>query len=652
MNTPNEEQLQLFSTPEPTLESSFYDWEIDQEGVEKQTKGSGSLLLQDEANKIHLNDNKDTLCSDTSIFFQELEDLPWQQSSLEEYEQLNLWRLTPTLKQSCDRTSQEYQFTQISETTTQSQESLICSQWDSPAQAHQTQEQERDYLIQLPLFGEKDLDALLKLNLASVLSNNLKELSNEDFELFLADSLWQDTLGKLAMSRQQSLERVIKGSDYLSTRRLDMLLNQKHPPPSFPTLTSNVSSTSRPAGQNGRFKHLNQVQASRPPKCEKWFKDNGLIKNGSQLGTRAITQVMGFPSSWFEGLTEQYSSKKTTPSQTKPQAESEQGISQDEPLHQPKQPLPSAESLCEAVSFRATSTQLLGGEEKLLEHEGKSSSLSQELSIPCLVKQPKRPEVKGVIRKDESDRFLVYISSANYANSISKLFVYPNLDNCSSKKYKTTAAEQGNNVLDTSVKCFSKTVPPSKKSFSKTRRQKGEGSGHIYYRTVTRNGKSYRQAYYQWRENSKQRTKYISKKLLSRVEEAEAQKLPIAEILILLGGIDKCSSKSSDTSIVLIKEKVIDDSNECSSKVASPSKRRRTKGKGSGWIECKPIKRSGKEYKQYWYHYEEWREGDRLLKKSRYIPRRLVARVEKMETEKVPVREIIKVLQVKHQSKL
>ena len=36
--------------------------------------------------------------------------------------------------------------------------------------------------------------------------------------------------------------------------------------------------------------------------------------------------------------------------------------------------------------------------------------------------------------------------------------------------------------------------------------------------------------------------------------------------------------------------------------------------------------------------------GDRLLKKSRYIPKRLVARVEQMEAEKVSVREILEVL--------
>ena len=79
-------------------------------------------------------------------------------------------------------------------------------------------------------------------------------------------------------------------------------------------------------------------------------------------------------------------------------------------------------------------------------------------------------------------------------------------------------------------------------------------------------------------------------------------------------------------------------------KTTPPSTKRRKQGEGTGYIECKPIKRSGKEYKQYWYHYEEWREGDRTSKKSCYIPKRLVAKVEKMEAEKVSVREILAVL--------
>ncbi|MBW4536531.1 MAG: hypothetical protein KME09_21595 [Pleurocapsa minor HA4230-MV1] len=81
-------------------------------------------------------------------------------------------------------------------------------------------------------------------------------------------------------------------------------------------------------------------------------------------------------------------------------------------------------------------------------------------------------------------------------------------------------------------------------------------------------------------------------------------------------------------------------------KTITPSKKRK-KGYGTGYIECKPIQRGGKKYQQYWYHYEEWRSGDRLTKKSRYIPKRLLARVEKLEAEKAPVRAILEVLGMK-----
>jgi hypothetical protein len=285
--------------------------------------------------------SKENECLDTSICSVELEDLPWQQSNLEEYRQLSLWKSMPTLNLSCDRTSQEFQFTPTSETISQNQENSIYYQLDFPVPAQVMQEAEQDYLTQSQHFGEKDLDALSRLNPVSVLSNSLKELSDEDFELFLADSLWQDTITRLKQSRQQSLGRVIKDEGFLL----------------FPTLTSGqTSSKTRPAGQT---------------KCEKWFKDKGLIPNGSQLGTKAIALTMGFPANWFVGLSEQYSLHATIPSQVKHQEESELDISQDEQSHQDKQRSPSPES---------------------------------SISIPCLVKQPGQPEVKGIIRKDEGDR--------------------------------------------------------------------------------------------------------------------------------------------------------------------------------------------------------------------------------------------------------
>ena len=175
--------------------------------------------------------------------------------------------------------------------------------------------------------------------------------------------------------------------------------------------------------------------------------------------------------------------------------------------------------------------------------------------------------------------------------------------------------------------------PPKRK----TRRSKGEGSGHIQYRTVTRNGKHYYQAYYHWRDSEgKQRTKYIPVKLLDEVWEAEFRKQPVEDILVLLGCIEKCCSKSSDTN-----------SKKCCSKNIHPSKKRREKGRGTAYIECKPITKNGKQYKQYWFHWEVWQEGDCVVKKSRYIPKRLVPKAERMNQEKVSVSRILEILGVK-----
>lgn len=70
---------------------------------------------------------------------------------------------------------------------------------------------------------------------------------------------------------------------------------------------------------------------------------------------------------------------------------------------------------------------------------------------------------------------------------------------------------------------------PSKK------RSRGEGNGCIYWRTITKNGKEYPQAYYHWKEGNKKRSKYIPKKLLGLIEEADSAKRPVIEILKLLG---------------------------------------------------------------------------------------------------------------------
>ncbi|MHC5671221.1 hypothetical protein [Nostoc sp.] len=83
---------------------------------------------------------------------------------------------------------------------------------------------------------------------------------------------------------------------------------------------------------------------------------------------------------------------------------------------------------------------------------------------------------------------------------------------------------------------LSKNSSQSQISPSKNRRRKGEGNGFIHWRTITKDGKDYPQAYYHWQENGEKGTKYIPKKLLGDIQEAEAAKRPVVQILRLLGG--------------------------------------------------------------------------------------------------------------------
>jgi hypothetical protein len=185
-------------------------------------------------------------------------------------------------------------------------------------------------------------------------------------------------------------------------------------------------------------------------------------------------------------------------------------------------------------------------------------------------------------------------------------------------------------------------ISPSNNSPSKTRRYKGEGNGSIHWRTITRNSKDYPQAYYHWKEGSRKRTKYIRSHLLDRVIEAEEQKRPVVEILQLLGVVQNLSN-----------EAVLGDKQKSPSKDEqqlnisksknSPSKRR-DKGEGSGCIYWRTITKNGKDYQQAYYHYEFWDSGDRLVKSSKYIPKRLLDKVQELEEQKAPVTKILEVL--------
>jgi hypothetical protein len=188
-------------------------------------------------------------------------------------------------------------------------------------------------------------------------------------------------------------------------------------------------------------------------------------------------------------------------------------------------------------------------------------------------------------------------------------------------------------------------ISPSNNSPSKTRRRKGEGNGSIHWRTITRNDKDYFQAYYHWKEKGKKRTKYIRSHLLERVIEAEEQKRPVIEILQLLGVVQSLSNEvvlgDNDKS----PSKDAKQSNISSSK-NSPSKRR-DKGEGSGCIYWRTITKNGKDYQQAYYHYEFWSDGDRIIKSSKYIPKRLLDRVQKLDDQKAPIVRILELLGVK-----
>ncbi len=109
------------------------------------------------------------------------------------------------------------------------------------------------------------------------------------------------------------------------------------------------------------------------------------------------------------------------------------------------------------------------------------------------------------------------------------------------------------------------------------------------------------------------------------------------------------------SSIAETNNEVTNFSLNCPRKKPPSSTKKRQQGYGGGYAEYKPIKRSGKEYPQYWYHYEFWENGDpagirvaaRLVKSSKYIPKRLLAKVQKLDAQKAPVAQILKLLKPK-----
>ena len=225
--------------------------------------------------------------------------------------QHNLSKSTPTLVPFSEATGPISQFTGISEPTAPNQETTTSTGFHSPAQAHQMLELEQDLITQNQPYGEKDCGASALPNPGSLLWNSLKDLSIEDFEQSLDRYEWRAIALKIFSSyRQRKQERCTNETGFLSC----------------PTLTSCSSKSSRSAGGT---------------KCEKWWKDNGLVPAGSQLSAPAIALLMGYPEDWFQAL---------SPSLIIPPVESAPGISQGELSHQPRLPWRYA-VFCTLIAF-------------------------------------------------------------------------------------------------------------------------------------------------------------------------------------------------------------------------------------------------------------------------------------------------------------
>ena len=123
--------------------------------------------------------------------------------------------------------------------------------------------------------------------------------------------------------------------------------------------------------------------------------------------------------------------------------------------------------------------------------------------------------------------------------------------------------------------------------------------------------------------------------------EIPPSKMPDSEKL--LGGMDDSTeippSKMPDSEKLL---GGMDEEAEIPPSKNPPSRRR--KGQGTGYIYWRTVKRGSKTYRQAYYHYEVYQEGDRLIKSSKYIPKGKLAQVQQLDNDKVPLREILKLL--------
>lgn len=211
------------------------------------------------------------LCSSISTGLEALEPLVIQPESPARSKQLDIRTSAKTLKPSTAQTSLKSRSLETLEKSLHQQE-LISTQGDFPAQEPQTQEPKQDYYIQSLLSGLNISELSTKDDPASLSSKTQLQLLVTHCEQYLEDSEWLAISGTIRKSyRQLSLEVPKNAKDSLS----------------LPTLTTNKGVKSRSSGQS---------------KCEKWFRDNGLLLDTQCLSPQMMAVLFGFPSEWTKCL--------------------------------------------------------------------------------------------------------------------------------------------------------------------------------------------------------------------------------------------------------------------------------------------------------------------------------------------------------------
>lgn len=207
----------------------------------------------------------------TSSGLEALEPSAIQPESPARSKQSDIQTSAKMLKPSTVQTSLKSQSLEILEKSPHQQE-LISTQGDFPVQEPQTQEPKQDSYIQSLLSGLNISELSTKGDPDSLSSKTQLQLLITHCEQYLEDSEWSDIVGMIHKSyKQLSLEVPKKGSDCLS----------------LPTLTTNKGVKSRSSGQS---------------KCEKWFRDKGLLLDTQCLSPQMMAVLFGFPMEWTKCL--------------------------------------------------------------------------------------------------------------------------------------------------------------------------------------------------------------------------------------------------------------------------------------------------------------------------------------------------------------